>query len=84
MTLTLRKTLVVLASALSVAGYAATANAFYLGYDNGDATNESFWQEQGAEPITSPPTTLVTQAPRPQHKHHLARHHPHKNTSANG
>jgi len=83
MTLTLRKTLVVLASALSVAGYAATANAFYLGYANGDATNESFWQEQGAEPITSPPRH-VAQAPRPHHKHHLARHHSRKNTSANG
>jgi hypothetical protein len=62
------------ATALVLAGAAAApANAYYLGYGNGDATNEDFWAEQGVvEPAPSPsPRGHI----RTTHQHTSAHHH---------
>jgi hypothetical protein len=40
-------------AALLFGATAYSANAFYLGYGNGDATNEDFWAEQGVAPAPS-------------------------------
>ena len=56
---------------------AYSANAYYLGYGNGDATNEDFWAEQGATPAPSHPAPHRAVAYHAAPAHHLQRtaHH---------
>ncbi len=84
MTFTSRKSVLAIASALSFIGLTAvSADANYLGYANGDPTNENFWQEQGVEPIDPSPARIVL-APRPHHVHHIVGHHLHGSKRATG
>jgi hypothetical protein len=55
------------AVALLMGASSGTANAYYLGYGNGDPGNWDFWTEQNGGP---PPKTQV-------HRHHAATHHHH-------
>ncbi len=57
------------AAALLVGASTGAANAFYLGYGNGDPGNWDFWTEQYGGPVHK----AKTQA----HVHHAALHHHH-------
>lgn len=64
------------AVALALAGSAAApANAYYLGYGNGDPGNWDFWTEQNGGRPMGPQTHAAPRATHHAHHYALRRHH---------